>query len=78
MTYHEPALAGNAIGLPEFFGLPLLDWQEPANSNSTKLPCPTGLTAGGRIVFHRIRRPTATCNLIASLAGLGQEFDHAR
>ena len=76
-SYHN-ALAANNTGLPEFFGLPLLDWHEPANSNTPKSCGPTGLTAGGLIVFERIRRPAATCNLIARLAGLGQENDHAR
>lgn len=78
MQFYHNALAANNTGLPEFFGLPLLDWQEPAYSNNTKPPCPAGLTAGGRIVFQRIRRPAATCNLIAALAGIGQEFDRAR
>lgn len=71
--YHEPASAGNATGLSFFSGLPLLNWREAANSNIANAPHPTGLTAGGRIVFERTRRPAATCNAIARLAGIGQE-----
>ena len=71
--YHEPALAGNATGLPFFAGLPLLNWHEAANSNHPHAPYPSGLTSGGRIVFERTRRPVATCNAIARLAGIGQE-----
>ena len=77
-AYHEPASAGNATGLPFYAGLPLLDWREAANSNNPHAPYPSGptaggLTAGGRIVFERTRRPVATCNAIARLAGIGQE-----
>ncbi|ODT80977.1 MAG: hypothetical protein ABS76_14415 [Pelagibacterium sp. SCN 64-44] len=76
--YTKPALAGNAEGLPKFFGLPLLDWSDLDKPNGTKAPCISDLTAGGRVVFTRTRRPAATCNLIAALADIGQEFDHAR
>ena len=72
-TYHEPASAGNATGLSFFAGLPLLDWREAANSNNPHAPFPSDLTAGGRLVFERTRRPVATCNAIAQLAGIGQE-----
>ena len=70
-SYHN-ALSANNTGLPEFFGLPLLDWREPTHGNRV----PAGLTPGGRIVFNRTRRPVSTCNLMASLAGLGQEVRH--
>jgi len=36
------------------------------------------LTPGGAIIHRRTRRPASTCNLIAALAGLGGEYDHAR
>lgn len=74
--YHGRALPRNDFGLPEFFGLPLLDWREPANSNTLNDTDPTSLTPGGRIIFNRIRRPVSTCNLLARLAGLGSEVDH--
>ena len=77
MYYHD-AFAANNTGLPNFYGLPLLDWHEPANSNRLPTPFPSGLTAGGRVVFQRTRRPVSTCNLLATVAGLGQEYDHAR
>lgn len=67
--YHKPASAGNAEGLPNFSGLPLFDFfPTAANCNA---PEPSGLTPGGRIVYRRTRRPVATCNAIAGLAGLG-------
>lgn len=75
LTYHGRPSRRNNIGLSEFLGLPLLDWREPATATP---PYPTGLTAGGRIIFQRTKRPVATCNLIATVAGLGQEYDHAR
>ena len=31
------------------------------------------LTNGGREVYRRTHRPAPTCNLIAALAGIGQE-----
>lgn len=30
------------------------------------------LTAGGREIYRRTRRPATTCNAIADLAGIGQ------
>lgn len=39
---------------------------------------PVGLTRGGRAIWHRKRCSTALANTIAALAGIGQEFDHAR
>lgn len=71
--YHKPALAGNNTGLPFFSGMPLFDWLNAANSNNPKTPFPAGLTAGGRVVFERTRRPVSTCNAIARLANIGQE-----
>lgn len=32
---------------------------------------PEELTNAGRIVWYRLRRPPATCNAIAEMAGLG-------
>ena len=48
--------------------LPLFSFR-PNNSDR----CDGILTAGGRLVFSRIRRAPATCNVIAALAGLGRE-----
>lgn len=31
----------------------------------------TGLTVGGRLIWHRTHRPVHTCNAIAALAGIG-------
>lgn len=72
--YHKPALAGNAEGLPNFSGLPLFDFftAHPLHRQE-----PDGLTAGGRIVYRRTRRPVSTCNALAALAGVGMEVDHA-
>lgn len=39
---------------------------------------PAGLTHGGRAIWRRKRCSTALANTIAALAGIGQEFDHAR
>jgi hypothetical protein len=75
MNYHIPASADNTA-LPLFFGLPLLDWREPASNDSTKSPYPTGLTAAGRVVWRKCRRDVAVCNAIASLAGIGLEVHH--
>jgi len=72
-SYIRRASPRNGYGLPKFFGLPLLDWREPANSN---IPNMNALTPGGRIIFNRTRRPIATCNMLARLAGLGSEIDH--
>jgi hypothetical protein len=32
---------------------------------------PADLTPGGIIIWHRTRRPIATCNAIAEIAGIG-------
>lgn len=76
MQMYHNAFAANNTRLPEFLGLPLLDWREPAHANSTKSPYPAGLTTGGRVIFSRTRRSVSTCNLLARLAGLGQEAEH--
>jgi hypothetical protein len=55
--YHEPALAGNNIGLPKF-SLPQL---------------PNGLTSGGKLIYRRTLRPVETCNALAEIAGIGCE-----
>jgi hypothetical protein len=34
------------------------------------------LTGGGREIYRRTRRPVPTCNLIASIAGIGQMEAH--
>jgi len=60
--YHEPALAGNNIGLPKI----------------RNIPAPAGLTLGGKLVYRNTLRPVETCNALAELAGLGQGFDYAR
>lgn len=73
--YHKRALPRNNTGLPEFLGLPLLDWQEQPRPRP--LHYPDGLTAGGRIIYRRTHRPVETCNAIAALAGVGMEVDHA-
>jgi len=76
--YHKRALPRNDFGLPGFLGLPLFDWAERAQSLPSEPHYPDGLTAGGRIVYRRTRRPVSTCNAIAALAGLGcSEVDHA-
>ncbi|MCW5720010.1 MAG: hypothetical protein KIS86_02600 [Devosia sp.] len=74
--YHGRALPRNDLGLPDFFGLPLLDWREPANSSHPHDTGSASLTPGGRIIFNRTRRPVSTCNLLARLAGLGSEVEH--
>lgn len=66
--YHEPALAGNNPGLPKF-GKAVENPEAPA-------AYPSGLSAGGRMIFERTRRCSATCNLLARLAGIGQEVDY--
>lgn len=71
--YHERAPQRNNSAYSFFSGLPLLDWHEAANSNEPRASYPTGLTAGGRVVFQRTRRPVSTCNAIARLANIGQE-----
>lgn len=75
MQFYHNAIPANNTGLPEF-GLPLLDWREPANSNHQHDTDTANLTTGGRIIFNRTRRPVSTCNLLARLAGLGSEVDH--
>jgi hypothetical protein len=75
MMYSTTASADNTA-LPFFFGLPLLDWREPANQYSIKSPYPAGLTAAGRVVWRKCRRDVAFCNAIASLAGIGSEVHH--
>jgi hypothetical protein len=61
--------------------------QRPARRNSHQQHCddglhvpaitemmaepPESLTAGGRIIYRRTKRPAPTCNLLASLAGIG-------
>lgn len=69
MTYlAETAQRRNALcGLD----LPLFAYM-PANSVRANL------TRGGALIHRRTSRPAETCNLIASLAGIGQETDHAR
>lgn len=74
--YHKRALPRNDTGLPEFLGLPLFDWRESPRPRSSTYP--EGLTAGGRIIYHRTRRPVSTCNTLARLAGFDcGEVDHA-
>ena len=75
MSYHDTAFADNT-GLPNFSGMPLLDWREAANSNTPRASYPSGLTVGGRIFFERTRRPVSTCNALAALAGIGPEASH--
>ena len=36
------------------------------------------LTAGGALIYRRTRRPTETCNLLASLAGMSMGEDRSR
>ena len=45
------------------------------NIPSISEPAPDldALTAGGREIYRRTRRPPPTCNLIASIAGIGME-----
>lgn len=68
MSYHN-APAANNTGLPKFSG-PILP-KETANT----LPA-AGLTDGGKVIFQRTRRPPATCNLLARLAGIGTEASY--
>lgn len=44
---------------------------EPARIHREAVPNLYELTAGGREIYRRTRRPAATCNLIAEIAGLG-------
>ena len=74
-TYHGRPSRRNNIGLSEFLCLPLLDWREPPTTNDYY---PPGLTDGGRLIFMRTRRPVPTCNLLATVAGIGQEVDYAQ
>lgn len=37
---------------------------------------PETLTAAGRIIYRRTRRPAPTCNLLATLAGIGPMEAH--
>ena len=67
-SYHSPASAGNTEGLSIFAGLPLFDYRPFVPDHYDGI-----LTPGGAVVFRRIRRPAATCNAIAALAGIGQE-----
>ena len=63
---HQPADRRNAQdGLED---LPLFSFR-PSNPDHLD----GILTAGGRLIFSRIRRAAATCNAIAALAGIGQE-----
>jgi hypothetical protein len=48
--------------------LPLFSFR-PSNQNHNN----GTLTLGGALVFRRIRRAPATCNVIAALAGIGEE-----
>lgn len=68
MSYHN-AFAANNTGLPKFTG-PVLPKEIP-----NTLPTP-GLTDGGKVIFQRTRRPVATCNLLARLAGIGTEASY--
>lgn len=74
--YHGRALPRNNTGLPESTGLPLFDWCKAPASTTPKNTSSASLTPGGRIIFNRTRRPVATCNLLARLAGLGTEAEH--
>ena len=67
-NYHNPASAGNTEGLSIFTGLPLFDYRPASPDHRDGI-----LTPGGELVFRRIRRPVATCNAIAAIAGLGRE-----
>ena len=68
ITYHEPASAGNASGLPKSGNRRRERHQSDFDASA--------LTPGGRVIFSRTRRPVSTCNLLASLAGLGREARH--
>ncbi len=39
---------------------------------------PTGLTAGGKLIYRRTLRAVETCNALAELADIGQEAQHVR
>ncbi len=47
-----------------------------SNRNNQTAPTPSGLTLGGREIWRRTRREVATCNVLATLAGLGSEVRH--
>ena len=71
--YHGRALPRNGKGVSEISGLPLF---EHFTIQKQYEPDPDGLTPGGRIVYRRTRRPVATCNTIAALAGVGIEVEN--
>ncbi len=70
--YHEPALAGNAFGLPFAADFTLSNHHQPF--------AVADLTRGGRVIYERSRRTIspALSNALASAWGLGQELDNAR
>lgn len=76
--YTKPALAGNAEGLPKFSDLPLFDWFTRNTAPSAETSLPAGLSTGGRLIYRRCRRPVETCNALAAVWGIGQEYDHVR
>lgn len=64
MTYmHHAAVRRNARD--GYDDLPLFAFRPPTEFDHRSL------TPGGAVLYRMTRRPPATCNLLASLAGLG-------
>ncbi|HEV7414671.1 MAG TPA: hypothetical protein VGN98_00835 [Tianweitania sediminis] len=74
-VYTKPASAGNNIGLPKFGSQPLPALADRQRRKAEAV-LPSGLSDGGKLFFHRTHRPVETCNLLAALAGIGQEVHH--
>lgn len=77
MELYHNALAANNAGLPEFSGLPLLDWIEPTNSNAPLVLGVPGLTPGGAVIARRVKVSASVANLMAEVAGIGKGAVHA-
>lgn len=72
-----PQAASRCNAFDNAANLPLFAYFEHQWDLPTVLE-PVGLTRGGRAIWRRKRCSTALANTIAALAGIGQEFDHAR
>ena len=75
--YTKPASAGNTIGLPKLSrrSFPAVDERQRYRAETT---LPSGLTEGGKAVYRLSPASVSVANMLAALAGLGTEVDHAR